>query len=376
MYQSQDLSNNHIKHHLEQVTDLVVEKLRTLDFERIWPGFHLYPFALYDDEYVFLHGKLLKWTPEFNAATVIEHESEMIAIWPLSDNDTDIDVLTANICHEMFHAYQRERGEQRCGDLFVGLAYRYVYDNLRLKNEEMAMLAEALEEALKGSSADIQHMQSLLGTIYRLREQRKERFADEVTYEYGMESMEGAAEYVGLKTLEQLAPDTLTARLRSIHGSLKSEEYLFDIPRLNYLIGSTVLYLADNIGFAPNDTIENNTVSITEDVLERMHIQSAAEVHDHTESTENAKTDLQLQTQIEEFLQSRKTVVETFKEEAKNHMEMEACLQGFDPMNMMKVENYILHHRFVNIDGRDYFHPVLTQMKSKDSFFEVCAIYY
>ena len=39
----------------------VAEQLDRLDFAALYPGYHRYPFALYDEEQVCLEGQLFPW---------------------------------------------------------------------------------------------------------------------------------------------------------------------------------------------------------------------------------------------------------------------------------------------------------------------------
>ena len=94
---------------MRKLYDDVTETLAKLDFESIYPGFHPFTFALYNEESVYFADRVIP-QQGFYGNTTIEFEGEHIAIWHV-DQDTrayDIDTFTAGIVHEMFHAFQRE----------------------------------------------------------------------------------------------------------------------------------------------------------------------------------------------------------------------------------------------------------------------------
>lgn len=120
-------------------------KLDTLTFDELWPGFARYGFALYNENQVVLNGETLPKTDAFIANTAIEYRGERIAIWHLAE-EMDADVLASKIAHEMFHAFQMERGESRFPDEMEALtAYEYSPAYLSVKYRENKLLA-ALRE--------------------------------------------------------------------------------------------------------------------------------------------------------------------------------------------------------------------------------------
>ena len=48
-------------------------RLDGVDFGAIWEGFHRYPFALYNDEYVWLDGQVIPHDNRFLGNTCIEY---------------------------------------------------------------------------------------------------------------------------------------------------------------------------------------------------------------------------------------------------------------------------------------------------------------
>ncbi len=52
--------------------------LDALDYESFWPGFHSYPFALYNNDWVYLLDRTLPWDDRFRGNTSIEFDG---GIW-------------------------------------------------------------------------------------------------------------------------------------------------------------------------------------------------------------------------------------------------------------------------------------------------------
>ena len=92
---------------LQHTAEEVAHRISALDFAQLWPGFHPYRFALYDEDTVFFNGTFFSRTADFVGNTAIVYQGEPIAIWNLEEVP-DINVLSAKIVHEMFHAFQQE----------------------------------------------------------------------------------------------------------------------------------------------------------------------------------------------------------------------------------------------------------------------------
>ena len=103
--------------------DQIIDKV---DFGKIWNGFARYDFALYDEESVYLKSAVIPRVNRFLGNTAIEYDGAFIAIWSIEDTSTeDAEVLAADIVHEMFHAYQKEKGESRFPNDLKMLDYPY-----------------------------------------------------------------------------------------------------------------------------------------------------------------------------------------------------------------------------------------------------------
>lgn len=65
-----------------------------IDFENIWPDFNKYPFAVYNQEKVFLDKEVIDRDNRFIGNTSIDFEGKELAIWYIEDeNNRDIELL-------------------------------------------------------------------------------------------------------------------------------------------------------------------------------------------------------------------------------------------------------------------------------------------
>ena len=130
----------------QQEYNRVRERIDAIDFGALWEGFHPVRFALYDETKCFFDGRYIEKTEEFYANTSsIIYNGENIAIWNLTEEPADINVLAASIVHEMFHAFQIECGEKRYpGERRALLEYHYSAENLSAKLQEAELMRAIL----------------------------------------------------------------------------------------------------------------------------------------------------------------------------------------------------------------------------------------
>jgi len=83
-------------------------RLEKLDFNSIYPRFHPFRFAIYDDKKVCFGESEIPWDSRFVGNTAIDYNGEIIAIWNMKCAVRDMDILASMLVHEMLHAYQRE----------------------------------------------------------------------------------------------------------------------------------------------------------------------------------------------------------------------------------------------------------------------------
>ena len=217
-----------------QVKDSILE----LDLSKIWPGFELLKFALYDNEKCFFNGAYIEKTDAFSANTSIIYEGERIAIWNVLE-ELEIPVLASKIVHEMFHGFQGQQGWTCWPDEMEALRnYRYDAGNLSLKLREN----ELLLSLLKGFDGDA--FRELLSH----RKFRSERYPYEFSYESQAEEIEGTANYVEWQALRQLDPGKaleLEAHMRAV---MTQPAHLFPIRISCYYAGALMIHALKQAG--------------------------------------------------------------------------------------------------------------------------------
>ena len=209
-------------------------RIKQVDFGKLWLGFKPYRFALYDDEQVILDGERIPKTDAFTGNTAIPYEGAYIAIWKLVE-DLDPDVLASKLSHEMFHAFQHERGEKRFpNEMEAVQRYTYSAEYLQIKHDENRLLVELMEHD------DGEKLQRLLG----YRKYRQGHNPYEYNYEAMIEAIEGSAQYVEYHALRQLderkakdALDTMCQRVGDIKRLIPARIQAYDVGALMLMIG-------------------------------------------------------------------------------------------------------------------------------------------
>jgi hypothetical protein len=230
------------------------EKIEKVNFSELWTGFHPFKFALYDDKKVYLDGTEFEKDDRFIANTAIEFNNEYIAIWNI-DLTIDIDVLASKIIHEMFHAFQITQHEKRWpNEITEGLGYRYIIENLSIKEQENRILLNLLDN-FKYTEFEY---------FLLLRKYRQYHYKNEFEYESKVEVIEGMAEYIELKALKQLNYDNYSKSLESIKNEIGKFANLIPIRTMCYHIGALLLIICDQnqisfdheIGYTNKTTFE------------------------------------------------------------------------------------------------------------------------
>lgn len=227
---------------MRKLYDNVTDKLASLDFKRIYPGFHRFRFALYNDETIWMDGKEIPQRGFYGNTTLL-FEGEQIAIWKVDQapDSYDLDGLTAGIVHEMFHAFQMEnRMEDEAPNDLKLLQYPEDKDNFLVKKAENELLASFVNAA-PSRKATIYH------TIRASRELRRARIGDFVHQEELIEKWEGQAECSGTLALKQLSYEKYKQRLADYAAILANGDHLFDIRRNAYYSGTFMCLLESEV---------------------------------------------------------------------------------------------------------------------------------
>ena len=201
---------------LKTLFKTVSGEIARIDFSRLWPGFEPLRFALYNESECCFDWEMIEKTPAFCANTSIEYEGEQIAIWNVME-EMEPAVFASKMVHEMFHGFQNVRG-WGCfpNDVEALMRYENSAEALSVKLRENALLLELLEG----------HDENKLEELLALRRARLERFPYETEYEAMTEEIEGSANYVEWKVLEQLAPERAEALINDMRARLTDADRL------------------------------------------------------------------------------------------------------------------------------------------------------
>lgn len=329
---------------MRELYNKVLNNLEKVNFEKLWSGFSRYEFALYSSKEVYFEDEVIPWDKRFIGNTAIKYEDRYIAIWniehDLLNENEDIDILSANIVHEMFHVYQNENKETRFPRDLVTLDYPDNVHNFCLKYEENKILSKALCES------NLTAKRKLIEKFYSIRINRQQIIGDMCKCEYLSETVEGMAEYVGTMALKQLSEKKYTERIQEYSEYLHNFSPLqFDIRRISYYSGIVFLMIAYDLGI----NFEHSLLEQDKTVFEIV-----------TNSFEYIKIDdLQLETaliekSINENIAYKKDLIDKFKGSSERIVTKgEFYISGYDPMNMIKFDNKILCKTFVMLTNQN-----------------------
>lgn len=304
--------------------------LNRIDFHALFLGFHKYKYAVYNSAVICLDGKMMPYQDIFRGNTSIEYNGEYIAIWNMEfDPVDDIEELAYSLVHEMFHCHQRANGEKRYPSDLTLLNYPDDLDNFEKKYNENLYLAQAYEK----------HDVEALQKFACIRNMRMQAYPQMVREELKAETLEGMAEFIGLKALQVInnqkffdVTSTYMLKLR------EQSELLFDVRRLSYYSGAIYYLCCDQNGMnIQNDFVseqtayEQNPIAFNEITAEIRYFAFIPLRHNELISKKEK--------QIAEILE---------------HSEYIACnafICGYDPMNMFRLKDLICCKYFICLNN-------------------------
>lgn len=217
---------------LAQAYREIEKRLATIDFAALHRGFSRFPFALYSDTRAYINGQYIDKPAEFLGNTSIRYNGEFIAIWMLTGDMPDFDVLASKIVHEMLHAFQNASGEKRWADERAALVkYRYEEANFSARLEE----ADCMRKCLTGNEPE------MFTRLLSLRKARMERFPFAYDYEARIEQIEGTAHYVEHAALAQLDPVKAEQSWGKMLEEMTVPERYFPVRAVTYLTGAAFI---------------------------------------------------------------------------------------------------------------------------------------
>ena len=311
--------------------------LNKLDFERLWKGFKRYNFALYNDEIVCFGDNCIAVDNRFLGNTAIDYNGEKIAIWKVSAKDFEnLNVLASNIVHEMFHAFQFENNESRFPNDLKGLNKAFDIEYYGMKKQEGILLVNAIK------TDNMKLRISELEKIITLREKRAELYRDSTEYEFSIETVEGTAEYVGTKALKNIDKEEYEKRIHKYMEMIVDNKMIFDTRRYSYFYGTLLLILVDSLNIKLSQEIENNDKTIMENLMGMVN--NGKGIGDIS-----IGLDLDLEEGLNKYKKNILMKFEKFNDKKRENHPGIYKIIGYDPMNMYKLENKILHEHCVNI---------------------------
>lgn len=312
--------------------------LSRVNFNELWEGFHFYDFALYNDKEVFLKDKVIPYDNRFIGNTAINYEGQYLAIWNVENPDKeDIEVLAACIVHEMFHAYQYELKESRWPQDLRTLDYPSDIENFKLKYAENKILVAAYLEKDKAKK------KRLLTQFVSIRSRREAIIGDIIRCEYLSETAEGMAEYVGIMALKQISTEKYNARMEEYISYLSTEsELFFDTRRISYFSGAVLLVIVSEVGISFYHQIGNCNSSVFEIVSANFDKTATVEIEDANLIEEMAN----------KYFERKRAKFEDFFNADREYVQGEFQIIGYDPMNMIKIDNRILCSHFIMLKDK------------------------
>lgn len=322
---------------LQKLYQEVSRRLDHLDFDRLWPGFHRFPFALYQENQMCLGGALLPRDGSLRGNTAIRCAGELTAIWDVGSGETDPDLLSADLVHEMFHAFQMEQGETRFPDDFAALDYPLDVVNFSRKLMENRLLCRALR-----AEGQVER-RKILGDFRALREARREMLGPVLDQELLPETVEGMAEYMGLRALSCLSEEQYQRRLENMLRLLEEPgPLLLDVRRMSYYTGA-VLLLASEAAGIPFEHQLTETYPVYEIIRPQL---PCVEVPP-------APVDKTIEALITSRTMERRDTLSRFFRTASQPVSGDFEILGYDPMNMFQTGRLLYGSHFWLIRDRE-----------------------
>ena len=303
--------------------------LNTVDFNALFEGFRKYRFSLYTSKEIVVDGKVIPYQEGFRGNTAIWYENEYVAIWNMElDPIDDMEQLAYCLIHEMFHCHQYTNKEARFPSDFELLNYPDDVENFIEKYNENRYLTDAFERK------DMQ----LLRKFACIREKRYKNYPSMVRQELKAETLEGMAEYVGLKALEYINAEKYRAIVTDYLDKLRAEsKLLFDIRRISYYTGTVFFLCLEQFDVSINNIFDSKQTAYEQNSIDITGV--TAEIFSYGFILNN----------YNQLRQEKKANVEEHIKRSK-YTEYEAIICGYDPMNMFRVGDIVYCSHFVCLD--------------------------
>lgn len=318
---------------LQKVYQKVDAILDTLDFGALFEGFHKYRFAIYNSREICLDGRVIPYEDGFRGNTSKLHDGEYIAIWNLEFSPVeDRETLAYLLVHEMFHCHQQSNGESRFPSDLALLNYPDDLDNFTKKYNENLYLADACEKR------DIRQFERFAA----LRAQRFAAYPEMVTQEYKAETIEGMAEYIGLKALKAINEEKYASCVRRYLSELRAESsLLFDVRKISYDTGTVFFLCLDAFGRKIENDFGSGLTAYEQNPVNTDGVEAEVRPYDFIDRKYAA------------LLEEKERKIAAHMARSR-YVDCNAFICGYDPMNMFRVRNMVYCNYFValNEDGQ------------------------
>lgn len=324
---------------IREIYSLLNEKIKSINFNKLWEGFYPFDFALYDKDMVYLKDHEIIKDSRFIGNTAIVYNDNYLAIWNAEGIERmDINVLASKMIHEMFHAYQYAKLEKRFPDE-INAIFNYSYEplNLSIKYEEHKLLVELIDN----------FDNDLFLRLIQYKLLRKNT-SQNSKYESQIEVVEGMAQYVEMLVLRELDYDLYVKYLNNIKNRLLDKNKLFPIRHICYDSGAITMLICHNNNIDIKHDIGEETRTI-DDLLTCKYYMSE-------ELVVNEDEDIVFMT--EEYMLETKKLIER-KIQNVSPIQVNYRLTGFDPFNARRYYDFIYCPHFVGIIEDGNFVPFI-----------------
>ncbi|MCM1196771.1 MAG: hypothetical protein NC310_06870, partial [Roseburia sp.] len=313
---------------LEKIYKEVELLLNQLDFNALWSGFHKFSFALYNEKETCLKHKIFPTPDSFYGNKAIWYNQEIIAIWNLElDRIEDIDILAVSLVHEMFHCFQMENQEDRYPDDIELLFSPITSEYCSLRYQDSKLLIRSYEHPNIG----------ILQNIVYVRKKMIDSSPLASSNEFKAETIEGTAEYVSSKALKTLSSFKYLRRMEFYSKKLTSLDFQLDPRRRSYYSGVFLYTLFDKLSI---DYKMFSGVSIFHNVMQFIKprfikIKNYRSIYKQIENREKEYS--------KEYMLMQDLI------ENGKYIEFPSRIIGYDPMNMLRKNDYIFCGSYVNL---------------------------
>lgn len=336
----------------------IMKELKTLidsiDFNVLWGKFIKSKYAIYNNEKFYINDNVginINLTKEdscfignvderFKGNTAISINENYVAIVDEESIRDNVDgtKLASLIIHEMFHCFQYSNGEKRFPNEILGIDYPITNENIYYRTMERQYLLDACLEANKEKKAE------LLSLFFSIRKEREKLIGSFVDYEKATESVEGTAVYVEYKALMQLIPYSASSILKGyIDGFTDINIFNMRIRHSSYNQGLLLGLIADEL--IPNwkAKYDSSELYLSDFIKDELNIKDVDMEFEYKHIAE-----------IEQCINKRNMQIDIVFDEFDgrtngNSIVDGIMLTGFDPMNIVKRGQEIIHRNFLKV---------------------------